>query len=176
MKVYTKKGDKGQTSLYGGARVDKDSTRLEAYGTVDELNAYLGLLRSKIPTKEGQDDKDFIYKIQQKLSNLEAILATDETHIHLVESCRFYENDSKELEDRIDEMTEILPKLNAFIVYGDDELSSISHVCRAIARRSERRMVSVNKESPLDPMCIMYMNRLSDFLFTFARYLTKKYA
>lgn len=170
MKIYTKTGDKGSTSLVGGNRVAKNSSRLNAYGTVDELNSHLGLLRSKLPDGE---EKEIILNIQNTLFNLGAYLATDEEHLQLVENLKISDHDIEILESLIDKMDNQLEKIKKFIVYGEDELSAICHIARAVSRRAEREILTVNQEFTIENNCIAYINRLSDFLFTFARYLTK---
>lgn len=170
MKIYTKTGDKGSTSLVGGKRIAKNSPRLNAYGTVDELNSHLGLLRSKLTNSE---EKQIILNIQNTLFNLGAYLATDEKHLQLVEKLKITEQDIENLENLIDKMDSQLEKIKKFIVYGEDELSAICHIARAVSRRAEREILTVNQEVNIEFNCIAYINRLSDFLFTFARYLTK---
>ena len=146
MKVYTKTGDKGQTSLLGGKRVSKADKRLEAYGTIDELNSFLGLLRSKLHNTE---DENFIFAIQKNLFTVGAILATP--------------TDYKG--KKIDQIGATLPPFKEFIVYGDNEVSSVAHICRAVARRAERRIVELSDSEPIDESINIYVNRLSDYLY-----------
>lgn len=160
MKVYTKTGDKGQTSLLGGKRVSKADKRLEAYGTIDELNSFLGLLRSRL-LNEGE--KTFIYDIQKSLFTVGAILATPDDYKG--KSIVFDISLITKVETRIDEISGSLPPFKEFIVYGTNEISSISHICRAVARRAERRIIDLNSEHAVDENLIKYVNRLSDYLF-----------
>lgn len=170
MKVYTKIGDKGTTSLIGGTRVPKNDVRLESYGAVDELNSFLGLLRSKL---QDEEIKSVILDIQNRLFAVGAQLA-----------CQIGENEQfpeyaqvktewiADLERYIDHMDEALPKMTRFIVYGEDELSAVCHVCRAVCRRSERLIISVSQEHIVEEELLKYINRLSDFLFVLARFLS----
>ena len=171
MKIYTKTGDKGTTSLVGGQRVSKDDIRLNAYGTVDELNSFLGLLRAKSPDKA---DSDRIFSIQNKLFAVGANLATDRDTTAISPVSIVEDVDIEWLECQIDDMNNELPPLRDFIVYGEDELSALCHVCRAVARRAEREIITVNQKLTVDGNVIKYMNRLSDFLFVLARIYTKK--
>ncbi len=162
MKVYTKTGDKGQTSLLGGKRVSKADKRLEAYGTIDELNSFMGLFRSKLTDNE---HKEFIYQIQKTLFTVGAILATPKDYkgkkIELDNSL------IEQLENKIDEISATLPPFKEFIVYGENEISSISHICRAIARRAERHIIDLNNDEVIDNNVMVYVNRLSDLLYMF---------
>lgn len=160
MKVYTKTGDKGQTSLLGGKRVSKADKRLEAYGTIDELNSFLGLLRSRLL---GEDEKTFVYEIQKSLFIVGAILATPDDYKG--KPILFDNTLTAKIENRIDEIGNSLPPFKEFIVYGTNEISSISHICRAVARRAERRIIDLNGEHSVDENLIKYINRLSDYLF-----------
>ncbi|PID94574.1 MAG: ATP:cob(I)alamin adenosyltransferase [Bacteroidales bacterium] len=161
MKVYTKTGDKGQTSLVGGKRVLKSDRRIEAYGTIDELNSFLGLLRSKL---EDEEYKEFIYAIQKSLFTVGAILATPADYDG--KPIVFEQETIANMEQQIDRIGASLPPLREFIVYGSNEVSSIAHVCRAIARRAERQMVELNQVEAVDNNLMVYINRLSDYLFT----------
>lgn len=170
MKIYTKTGDKGTTSLIGGKRVFKSAARLNAYGTIDELNAFLGLLRSKLSSAEG---KAVILEIQNSLFTVGALLATPDEK-DLPKSVDFNENWTKKLESYIDEADKILPKIENFIVYGENEISALCHVCRSITRRAEREIILTAQNEPVNENLLKYINRLSDFLFTFARFLVQK--
>lgn len=170
MKIYTKTGDNGTSSLIGGQRVSKDDIRLEAYGTVDELNSFLGLLRSK--TKDVQI-KAVIFDIQNTLFAVGAHLATDKKSTSLGKFAMIEDEKIAFLEEKIDEFQNNLPKLTNFIIYGKDEMSAICHCCRAIARRAERCVITVNQEDKVDDNIMRYINRLSDFLFVLARVYTK---
>ena len=171
MKIYTKTGDKGTTSLVGGQRVPKNDVRLNAYGTVDELNSFLGLLRAKAADRA---DKDMLFAIQNKLFAVGANLATDRAMTALSPASLIEDSDIEQLEHWIDDMNGVLPPLREFIVYGEDELSALCHVCRVVARRAEREIISVGQELTVDENIVRYMNRLSDFLFVMARMFTKK--
>jgi len=171
MKIYTKTGDKGKTSLIGGQRVCKDCDRLNAYGTVDELNSFLGLLRAKTDDSE---IKALIFEIQNTLFAVGAHLATDKKQTLLGEYAKIQEEKIAFLEGKIDSIQNNLPPLTNFIIYGEDELSAICHCCRAVARRAEREIITVNQDNDIDEEVIRYMNRLSDFLFVLARLYTKK--
>ena len=170
MKIYTKTGDKGTTSLVGGQRVSKTDIRLQAYGTVDELNAFLGLLKTKLSGEE----RDLIHTIQNTLMRVSANLATDTTTTKLDDSAKISLENITFLEENIDKMNDKLPKLNNFIIYGEEEKSALCHVCRAIARRAERTIIEASNQLFINENTIIYMNRLSDFLFVLARFLTKK--
>ena len=173
MKIYTKTGDKGKTSLVGGKRVFKNDSRLEAYGNVDELNSFLGLLRSKL--SEGVECER-ILSIQNTLFRVGAHLATDVHSTELSDAALVGEPLVLELESWIDEYDNSLPKLTNFIIYGEDEVSALAHVCRAVCRRTERSILTVYQENGLDDAVLRYMNRLSDFLFIFARIESKKHS
>ena len=171
MKIYTKTGDLGKTSLIGGQRVNKNCDRLNAYGTIDELNSFLGLLRSKT---QNNDYKEVILEIQNTLFAIGAHLATDKKQTEVGEYAKIREEKITFLENKIDAIQNILPPLTNFIIYGDNELSALCHCCRAIARRAERDIVTVNQTDNIDIEVIIYMNRLSDFLFVLARLYAKK--
>ena len=166
-KVYTLTGDKGTTSLVGGKRVNKDDIRVEAYGTIDELNANIGLLahNSKLDIPGMHQ---LIFKVQNKLFNIGAYLATpagdDDTVYGLTVA------DIEELEKKIDEMDEQLPPMRGFILPGGTRLSALCDVCRTITRRAERRVVTLNTQEHVNPLVMQYLNRLSDFFFIFARF------
>lgn len=169
-KIYTKTGDKGTTSLIGGQRVPKTDIRLQAYGTVDELNAFLGLLKSKLSGSE----HEMIHTIQNTLMRIAANLATDQTTTKLPDSAQILSESITFLEENIDKMNEQLPKLTNFIISGDEETSALAHVCRTITRRAERIILEAKNQVVIEDNIIIYMNRLSDFLFVLARFLTKK--
>ncbi|MCQ2329739.1 MAG: cob(I)yrinic acid a,c-diamide adenosyltransferase [Paludibacteraceae bacterium] len=170
MKIYTKTGDNGTTSLIGGQRVSKDDVRLEAYGTIDELNSFLGLLRSKT---KNEHIKSMIFDIQNTLFAVGAHLATDKKSTAIGKYAMIEDEKIAFLEAKIDEFQNCLPKLTNFIIYGEDEISAICHCCRAIARRAERYIIAVNQVDKVDDNVMRYINRLSDFLFVLARVYTK---
>lgn len=175
MKIYTKTGDAGKTSLIGGVRVPKYHLRLEAYGTLDELNAYLGLVRDQnIDTHSS----DILLKIQTELFTLGAMLATPPEK-ELLKSGKERLNIEKTnddkvalLENEIDSMNETLPAMTNFILPGGHTTVSYCHVARCICRRAERIATQLSDESTVNPQILIYLNRLSDYLFVLARKLT----
>ncbi len=175
MKVYTKTGDQGNTSLFGGDRVAKNHIRIESYGTVDELNSHIGLLRDQ---EIDQQHKTFLIHIQDKLFTVGAELATPPNKEMLKNGTRRLNIDfiSEEnimlLEKEIDRMDAALPPMTNFILPGGHTTVSFCHIARCVCRRAERLAVSLNEIEPIDPMVIMYLNRLSDYLFVLARKLT----
>ncbi len=168
-KIYTKGGDRGQTSLIGGTRVGKNNQRIEAYGTIDELNAFIGLL-STYALKES--DILFLKEIQHKLFNMGSNLATDPDKTTLQQASIIESVDISNLEDAIDRMDDELPELNNFVLPGGSAAGATAHICRTITRRAERRVIDLNETSPLDPAIIQYLNRLSDYFFVLSRYIT----
>mgnify|MGYP002620808267 CR=1 FL=1 len=165
-KVYTRTGDAGQTSLVSGTRVDKDDVRVEAYGTVDELNSNIGVLLHSTKLDD-QDITALLRKAQNKLFNIGAYLANDRQDAKLYGLTR---EDVAALERMMDEMSEELPPMRGFILPGGSRLSATADRCRTITRRAERRVVTLAKVAPIDPLVLEYLNRLSDFFFVFARY------
>lgn len=171
MKVYTKTGDKGSTSLYGGVKVSKNHIRIDAYGTVDELNSAIGLVRSSdIDSKSAQQ----LIKLQQNLFHVGAELATPAEKLFLANGKSrlpkvIYESDILELELWIDEMEEELPALTHFILPGGNMAASHTHLCRCICRRAERITVALAETEEINPNILKYLNRLSDYLFVLAR-------
>ena len=170
MKIYTKRGDGGKTALIGGVRVSKDSLRIEAYGTVDELNSYLGLLVDK--TKNKKDIGDFIKYIQDRLFTLGAILASD-PKTSKMSLPDLQEDDVILLETAMDKMNETLPELKNFILPGGNEAASVAHIARCVCRRGERLAVALAVKEQVPEITIKYLNRLSDYLFVLARKLVK---
>lgn len=169
MKIYTKTGDKGQTSLISGTRVDKYNLRLNAYGTVDELNAFIGLLKDNLTD---ESDTDFFYEIQCDLFTIGSNLACDKpvTDLKLPEI-----KDEKiiKFEQAIDKMNENIEPLNGFILPGGHPYISYAHIARTVCRRAERLVVELASQNNTNELIIKYLNRLSDFLFVFARKLAK---
>lgn len=171
MKVYTKTGDKGTTSLFGGTKVAKDHIRIDAYGTVDELNSAIGLIRSsKIDLKYHSQ----LISIQKNLFHLGAELATPADKLMLANgksrlSNMIQSGDVEQLEIWIDEMEEELPALMHFILPGGNMASSHAHLCRCICRRAERITVSLKEIEEIRDEILIYLNRLSDYLFVLAR-------
>lgn len=170
MKIYTKTGDTGDTGLIGGTRVPKSDLRIEAYGTIDELNSYLGLLRDQ---EVNQSRLGVFQEIQDRLFTIGSSLACDpEKPNKILPDLR--ESDILKLEKYIDQFTAQLEPLRNFILPGGHPSISIGHVCRSVCRRAERNCVALHKVSPLDPMLLQYLNRLSDFLFTLCRWMHKE--
>jgi cob(I)alamin adenosyltransferase len=165
MKIYTKTGDIGGTSLFGGKRVLKNDARIEAYGTVDELNSWIGLVRD---VQTAEVTMDFLKKIQDRLFAIGATLAADPENEKL-KTPDLLESDVEILERAIDKMDEVLPPLKNFILPGGHMYISYCHIARTVCRRAERLCVTLNESSPLHPLIIKYLNRLSDYLFTLCR-------
>ncbi len=167
MKIYTKTGDQGSTSLFGGRRISKDDLRIEAYGTLDELNSNLGLLNSMVGH---QKIKDQLLAIQSYLFVLGSNLAADPEQKNL-KVPEINPNETILLEKQIDLMEKDLTPLNFFILPGGSNSSSQAHISRTICRRAERRVVSLTQLESVNQEIIIYLNRLSDYLFVLARYL-----
>jgi cob(I)alamin adenosyltransferase len=170
MKIYTKTGDKGNTSLIGGKRVPKYHNRIEAYGTIDELNSYMGLIRDLIDDK---NIKLIVSDIQSKLMHASSVLAT-ETEEAQKKYAKIIEKDINTLEKEIDRMNNELPPLTKFILPGGHQTVSHCHIARTICRRAERNIVLVADKDYVDDIVVKYVNRLSDYLFTLARYMSNK--
>jgi cob(I)alamin adenosyltransferase len=165
-KIYTKTGDKGETSLIGGTRVPKYHERIEAYGTLDELNSFIGHLRDQLTDSHL---REILLRIQINLFTAESLLAADlEKNIDRKLPI-LSERDVLELENEIDQMTDHLPELNSFILPGGSPLVSLCHVCRTVCRRSERIIIKLAVDLSVDEILIKYINRLSDYLFVLAR-------
>lgn len=177
MKVYTKTGDKGTTALFGGTRVPKDHLRIESYGTLDELNAHIGLLRDQpIAEKHCQA----LYEIQDRLFIAGAILATPPEKETLksgqprLNIARITAQDITFLENYIDEMETALSPMTHFVLPGGHPIVSYCHIARCVCRRAERLAVGLSHHEQVDEQVLAYLNRLSDFLFVMARKLTKE--
>ena len=166
MQIYTRTGDDGTTGLIGGSRVKKYDLRLEAYGTIDELNSYIGVIRS-LQTDE-QADK-VLEKIQNKLFVIGANLASDEAAGMIKKQMPCKDADVLMLEKEMDQLFTVLPRLNNFILPGGCQASAFCHVARTICRRAERRIVELSEKSEVDNILIKYINRLSDYLFVLSR-------
>ncbi|MCS6835804.1 MAG: cob(I)yrinic acid a,c-diamide adenosyltransferase [Anaerolineae bacterium] len=167
MKIYTKTGDQGETSLFAGGRVRKDHARVEAYGTVDELNSLLGLVRSyELPAQA----ETWLEAIQNTLFVIGADLATP-MDSHPKWLVRLDERPTAALEQAIDQMDADLPRMTAFILPGGVTSAATLHVARTVCRRAERVCVALAADEPINPLVIVYLNRLSDFLFTLARWV-----
>jgi cob(I)alamin adenosyltransferase len=166
MKIYTHTGDNGTTGLIGGTRVKKFDLRLEAYGTVDELNSFLGVVRSL--QTDGHADQ-ILEKIQNKLFVIGAHLATDESITLIRKQMPVVEADVLGLENEMDEMNVQLPELRNFILPGGCQATSFCHVARTVCRRAERLIVELAEKVEVDHNLIVYINRLSDYLFVLSR-------
>lgn len=168
-KIYTKTGDDGTTGLVGGSRVKKFDVRLEAYGTVDELNAAIGLLRA-YPIQK--DIKDLLVQIQNKLFNIGSRLASDDKGAEFTANLAISEAHTKVLEDAIDRYESDLPELDHFILPGGEFAVAQCHVARTVCRRAERRILEFAEKGAVQSETIKYVNRLSDLLFVLSRKLT----
>lgn len=165
MKIYTKTGDKGFTSLIGGTRVPKHHIRIESYGTVDELNSYIGLIRDQ---EIGEHDKEVLKEIQDRLFTIGASLAADPERSKMVIP-DLNNTDIELLEQEMDKMNELLPALKHFILPGGSNAISFCHIARCVCRRAERLSVQLATESIVEEKVTIYLNRLSDYLFMLAR-------
>src|SRR5271165_2447142 len=169
-RVYTRQGDTGETSLAGGQRVPKDSPRIEAYGTVDELNSFVGLARATL-AREGAIPElgGILLRVQHELFNLGSILATLPEDVH-PRQARITEAEIARLESEIDQMNADLPALRSFVLPGGSRLNAELHVCRTVCRRAERDVVALAREQAVPPEAVRYLNRLSDALFVWSRW------
>jgi cob(I)alamin adenosyltransferase len=169
MKIYTKTGDNGQTSLVGGTRVSKTELRIEAYGTVDELNSYVGLLRDQEVNK---DRKDILKEIQDRLFTIGSILASEpeQTKKRIPD---LHESDIELLEKEMDKMDESLEPMRFFILPGGHQSVSFGHLARTVCRRAERIVLRLAQETEVNELVIKYLNRLSDYLFVLCRMMIK---
>jgi cob(I)alamin adenosyltransferase len=168
-KIYTKTGDTGTTSLFGGTKVPKSHLRIEAYGTIDELNSFLGLLCDHLTSPAFSHTRDTLHEIQDRLLTIGSLLATEkETRYKLPD---LLPDDIQRLETGIDAMDAVLPPLRSFVLPGGHPAVSSAHVTRCVCRRAERSCVRLQEDQArLDPLIIQYLNRLSDYLFTVARF------
>ncbi|MEE3329093.1 MAG: cob(I)yrinic acid a,c-diamide adenosyltransferase [Myxococcota bacterium] len=167
MKVYTRRGDKGETDLAGGGRVSKDALRVEAYGAVDELNAALGL----VVVDASPDLMPALERIQRQLFEIGAVLATSpESRSSVLASTGVSDDDVDILEQTIDEAEKDLPPLQNFILPGGCPAAAALHMARTVCRRAERRVVALDREEPIAGPTLRYLNRLSDLMFTWARW------
>ena len=178
MKIYTKTGDKGTTALFGGTRVSKHHIRINSYGTVDELNSWLGFLRDHDLQKS---DTEFLIQIQNQLFTLGAMLATDPSKAKLKSGKErlaiplITEDDVIALEKEIDIMNESLPPMTHFILPGGHPAVSTCHIARTICRRAERMTSVLHENEPVDDVILAYLNRLSDYLFVLSRKLSAQF-
>ena len=168
MKIYTKTGDKGTTSLIGGTKVPKSHLRIEAYGTVDELNSYIGLCKDLL---DDEDGKKVLLEVQDRLFTIGSSLACDPEKESKLLIPDLKETDVEWLEKEIDRMNEKMPEMKSFILPGGHPTISHLHIARCICRRAERCCVRIDETHPdHDSMIIKYLNRLSDYLFVLSRY------
>jgi cob(I)alamin adenosyltransferase len=165
MKIYTKTGDTGTTALFGGKRVPKSDLRIEAYGTVDELNSWTVVIRDQ---EVNIGRQDILLKIQDRLFVIGSILATEPGN-KKVKVPDLEEMDITELEKEIDAMESTLPALKSFILPGGHSSVSFGHVARTVCRRAERLVIALNSSEAVDPLVVKYLNRLSDYLFVLCR-------
>jgi cob(I)alamin adenosyltransferase len=166
-RIYTKVGDKGTTSLIGGTKVLKSDLRIEAYGTVDELNSYIGLCRDLLTDDHS---KKILKEIQDRLFTIGSSLACDPEKEPKMKIPDLKEDDVMLLEKEIDKMNEILPEMKHFILPGGQSTVSHVHIARCVCRRAERNCVRLQQESEGEALILKYLNRLSDYLFVLARY------
>jgi cob(I)alamin adenosyltransferase len=174
-RIYTKRGDAGETSLAGGQRVPKDSARIEAYGTVDELSAFIGLAVVSCEEMILRDPRMglllvILRRVQHELFNLGSILATLPEDVH-PRQARITPAEIAQLEREIDGMNESLPSLRSFVLPGGTRLNAELHVTRTVCRRAERLLVAFSREEPVPPETIQYLNRLSDAMFVWSRWV-----
>lgn len=168
-KIYTKTGDSGRTSLIGGTKVPKSHIRINAYGTVDELNAYVGLLRDLLTDEHS---RELLREIQDRLFTIGSALACDPQKETLMKIPDLNESDILLLENEIDAMNSKLPEMKFFVLPGGHVTASTAHICRTVCRRAERLVVELDAQEPLgQPLIIKYLNRLSDYLFVLARWI-----
>ncbi|HLP03822.1 MAG TPA: cob(I)yrinic acid a,c-diamide adenosyltransferase [Paludibacter sp.] len=168
MKIYTKTGDKGQTGLIGGTRVAKNDVRIEAYGTVDELNSFVGLLTTYVV----DENLAFLRQLQNQLFTVGSYLATDTSKVGLNPASVLNESAVQAVEREIDRLDEALPPLSAFVIPGGSQSGALCHVCRTVTRRCERRLFDMNQHYSIDNQVFMFFNRLSDYFFVLSRFYT----
>lgn len=172
MKIYTKTGDHGTTSLFGGKRVSKADLRIDSYGTVDELNAWIGLLRDQDVNKKREAD---LVEVQDRLFTIGSILATEPGNTKLKVPA-LTPSDVSLLEARMDAMDEQLEPMRSFVLPGGHAAVSFGHVARTVCRRAERLVIALGATELVNPLVIQYLNRLSDYLFMLCRMMTKELA
>jgi cob(I)alamin adenosyltransferase len=176
MKIYTKTGDKGTTSLFGGTRVPKHHIRIESYGTVDELNAHIGLIKDQ---EIEAHTKEILNRVQDRLFTIGSTLATEPEKASLksgkdrLSIPKISEEDILLLEKEMDLMNDALPEMTHFVLPGGHQSVSFCHIARCVCRRAERMATALYEVSPFDELVIKYLNRLSDYLFVLARKLSK---
>lgn len=170
MKIYTKKGDSGTTQLIGGTRVTKSHQRIEAYGTIDELNSYVGLVRDQAI---GARSKQTLIEIQDRLFTIGAHLASDPNKKGM-QLPTITTEDVEKLEQEIDKMNETLPEMRSFVLPGGHTTVSFCHLARCVCRRAERLSIDLSEDTSQKTLILQYLNRLSDYLFVLSRYLSKE--
>ncbi len=170
MKIYTKTGDTGTTSLFGGKRVSKADLRIETYGTVDELNSWIGLVRDQ-PVNEKRHS--VLIEIQDRLFTIGSLLATEPGNTK-VKTPSLLEEDVKYLEKEIDNMDAQLPPMRAFVLPGGHPSVSCCHITRTVCRRAERLVIALHAAEPVNALIIKYLNRLSDYLFVLSRLMAQE--
>ncbi len=168
MKIYTKKGDTGTTSLIGGTRVPKNHIKIEAYGTIDELNSWLGVLKD---CSNRNYYKNFIEDIQNQLFNIGSLLAEDKENSKM-KLPDINEVVIQNMENNIDQLDSILPPLKNFVLPGGNIHNSYAHVARCVCRRAERNVVELSQLEEVNPLILKFLNRLSDWLFVYARFIS----
>ena len=166
MKVYTKTGDKGKTSLFGGKRVQKNDLQIESYGTVDELNSWMGMLRD---TSQSDQEKEVIIDIQETLFTLGSYLASDPAKKQAMKLPALHQHMIVKLEEEMDEMDTNLPEMKSFVLPGGHVAVSNCHIARTVCRRAERAIVGLKSDDSDIDFAIQYINRLSDYLFVLSR-------
>lgn len=171
MKIYTKTGDTGKTSLVGGARISKGDLKIESYGTVDELNSWIGVLRD-LPANESR--KAIFKEIQDRLFTIGADLASESAIVRQKKVPDLFESDVELLEKEMDKMNEEIPPLRAFVLPGGDLAVSYAHVGRTVCRRAERHIIRLGEVEEVNELIIKYLNRLSDYLFVVSRKITQE--
>ncbi|MEG1544887.1 MAG: cob(I)yrinic acid a,c-diamide adenosyltransferase [Tannerellaceae bacterium] len=164
--IYTGTGDKGTTSLVGGERVSKAHQRIESYGTIDELNSFIGLLMTAL---SNQEDMDFLLFVQHKLFTIGSYLATDQDNTELKIESRVTPESITRIEQEIDRLDSKLPKMKNFVLPGGCRSASLAHVCRTVCRRAERQIYRLAETNPVEEPVLVFINRLSDYLFVLAR-------
>ena len=169
MKIYTKTGDQGTTSLFGGKRVSKADQRMDTYGTVDELNSWIGVLRDQVVNSSR---KEILLAIQDRLFTIGSMLATEPGNTR-VKIPSLTEEDILLLENKIDSMETGLLPMRSFVLPGGHPSVSFGHVARTVCRRAERLVIGLHEAEPVDPLVIKYLNRLSDYLFVLTRQMTQ---
>jgi cob(I)alamin adenosyltransferase len=177
-RVYTRRGDTGETALAGGQRVSKDDLRIEAYGAIDELNSFIGLARETTVELSGQAQAlgelaTILRRVQHELFNAGSVLATLPEDLHLKQA-RITPAESAQLEREIDHMNEHLEPLRSFVLPGSSRLNAELHICRTVCRRAERACVSLAAREPIDGEIVKYLNRLSDALFVWSRWASRQ--